>query len=73
MIFTHLDARVRLTSLIHSLKRTMEEEARKATATFLVEKIVNDKQLEAITKPLNANVQVVAGPGTGELKLERLG
>lgn len=32
---------------------------------FDLEVIVNDEQLKAITWPLDSNVQVIAGPGTG--------
>lgn len=36
--------------------------------TFEIEIVVNDEQLEAVTKPLESNVQVIAGPGTGILR-----
>lgn len=34
--------------------------------TFEVKVVVNDEQLEAITKHVASNVQVIAGPGTGK-------
>lgn len=32
---------------------------------------LNKRQYEAVTKPLGANVQVIAGPGTGVLLTNR--
>lgn len=42
-----------------------------AEDTFDTQVVVNEEQLEAITKPLSANVQVIAGPGTG-MNLQRI-
>lgn len=33
--------------------------------TIEVDLLMNDEQYEAVTKPLDSNVQVIAGPGTG--------
>lgn len=38
------------------------------TETFRVELTVNKEQLEAVTQPLDANTQVIAGPGTGKTR-----